>query len=212
MGPFRALLLLNLMLVRAAGAMRTLLDHGGGIVKGLEHWNVLATAKEGEQRRLAALLRRFGEFRRARFLGVIVGRVEKPEALFEQLQHKEEEQPGFLDPLSKLVPIDRTFDFTLENFAERLKDAVLPYAELIGSGSFYLRIERRGHAGEIHSQRQEQRLDQALREYLMARGHTPSVDFKDPDVIIVAETLDDECGVGAITRALRSRFPFVRVP
>jgi tRNA(Ser,Leu) C12 N-acetylase TAN1 len=89
---------------------------------------------------------------------------------------------------------------------------VLPYAEMIGNGSFYLRVERRGHAGEIHSQHVEQELDGAFRERLMARGQTPSVDFKDPDVIVVAETLDDECGVGAIPRSMRTRFPFVRVP
>lgn len=173
---------------------------------------MLATAKDREQRRLASLLRRFGDFRRTRFLGVLVGRVKNPEAFFEQLLRNEEEQPGFLDPLSKLVPIDRVFVFTVESFGERLKEAVLPYAELIGSGSFYLRIERRGHAGEIHSQHQEQNLDQALREHLIGLGRTPSIDFKDPDVIIVAETLDDECGVGAITRSMRCRFPFVRVP
>jgi tRNA(Ser,Leu) C12 N-acetylase TAN1 len=182
------------------------------MVRGLENWNVLATAKDMEQRRLAGLLQRFGKFRRTRFLGVLVGRVKEPEAFFEELRRREEEEPGFLDPLSKLVPIDRTFGFTVETFAERLKEAVLPYAELIGNGSFYLRVERRGHAGEIHSQHVEQELDGTLRERLVARGQTPSVDFNDPDVILVAETLDDECGVGAIPRSMRTRFPFVRVP
>jgi hypothetical protein len=81
------------------------------MVKGLENWNVLATAKDMEQRRLAGLLRRFGNFRRTRFLGVLVGRVKEPEAFFEELRRHEEEEPGFLDPLSKLVPIDRTFGF-----------------------------------------------------------------------------------------------------
>ena len=104
------------------------------------------------------------------------------------------------------------FTFTLENFGERLKEEVLRYAETIGSGSFYVRIERRGHAGEIHSQHLEQELDSALRKSLEERGHTPSVDFKDPDFILAAETLDDECGMGLITRTMRKRFSFVRFP
>jgi tRNA(Ser,Leu) C12 N-acetylase TAN1 len=182
------------------------------VVKGLENWNVLATAKNLQQRQVAKILRQFGDFRWTRFLGVLVGRVDEPEAFFEQLQSREKRSPGFLEPLSKLVPINHTFTFTLGNFGERLKEEVLRYAETIGSGSFYVRIERRGHAGEIHSQHLEQELDSALRKSLEERGHTPSVDFEDPDVILAAETLDDECGVGLITRTLRNRFSFVRVP
>lgn len=178
----------------------------------LEGWNALATAKEWRQRQLLALLKPLGTFHRTRFLGVLVGQVASPEALFEELRRKEVERPGALDPLARLVPIDQTFDFTLATFSERLKEAILPYAERIGSGSFYLRIERRGHAGEINSHEQETRLGEVLYETLAARGRTPRVDFKDPDIIIIAETLDDQCGVGAITRLTRTRFAFVRAP
>lgn len=176
-----------------------------------EAWNVLATAKDRDQRHLARRLKRYGDFRWTSFRGVLIGRVEDHEAFFEQLRRSEEDRPGFLDPLAKLVPIDRVIAFTVETFAERLKEAVLLYAERIGSGSFYVRIERRGHAGEIHSQRLEQELDQALLDQLRACGETPSVDFKDPDLIVAAETVGDVCGVGAITRDQRARFPFVRM-
>ncbi len=162
----------------------------------LEGWNVLATAKEWRQRELRALLKPFGAFHWTRFLGVLVGQVPSPEALFKELQRKEAEHPGALDPLARLVPIERTFDFTIENFPERLKEAILPYTERIGSGSFYLRIERRGHAGEINSHEQEVRLGEVLYETLVARGKSPHVNFKDPDLIIVAEILDNVCGVG----------------
>lgn len=177
-----------------------------------EAWNVLATAKDRDQRHLARRLKRYGDFHWTPFRGVLIGRVEDHEAFFEQLQRSEEERPGFLDPLAKLVPIDRVIAFTVETFAERLKEAVLLYAERIGSGSFYVRIERRGHKEAIHSQQLEQELDQALRDALVARGQSPTVAFKDPDLIVVVETVGDVCGVGAITRDQRARFPFVRVP
>jgi tRNA(Ser,Leu) C12 N-acetylase TAN1 len=86
------------------------------------------------------------------------------------------------------------------------------YADRIDGGSFYVRIERRGHAGEIHSQPLEQELDRTLTEHVREQGATPYIDFKDPDAIVAVELIEDECGVGLITRAMRERFPFVKVP
>ena len=175
-------------------------------------WNVLATARDKQQRHLAKRLRRFGDFRWTQFRGVLVGRVEDHQAFFEQLQRCEENEPGFLYPLAKLVPIDRIFTFAVEDLPSMLKHAVAEYADLIDSGTFYVRVERRGHAGAFHSRELEQALDRAVVESLTVRGEAPVVNFHDPDVILVVETVGDECGVGALTRALRSRFPFIRVP
>lgn len=177
-----------------------------------EPWNVLATAREREQRHLAKLLKRFGDFRWTKFLGVLVGRVADHEAFFAQLARQEEDEPGFLRPLAKLVPIERTFAFTAETLPALLKEAVLGYAGRIGGGSFYVRIERRGLAGAIHSQQLEQELDRALCEVLRAGGEAPSVTFTDPDYIVAVETIGEEGGIGLLPRALRARYPFVRVP
>ena len=43
-------------------------------------------------------------------------------------------------------------------------------------------------------------------------GDVPLIDFKDPDAIVAVELIGDECGVGLITRTMRERFPFVKVP
>jgi tRNA(Ser,Leu) C12 N-acetylase TAN1 len=180
-------------------------------VKGLKDWNILLTSEPGRGQRLSGLLRRFGDFRRTRFLGVFVGRVTQPLQFLEELLRLEKESPGFLDSVSKLVPIDRSFEFSVNDFEERLKDALLPYADQIKSGSFYVRIERRGHKGEIHSQHVEQDLGRRLIEHLGTRGHAPTLKFKDPDLILVAETLDETCGVTALPRDMRERFPFIRV-
>lgn len=175
-------------------------------------WNVVLTAKNHEQRHLARLVKRLGDFWWTPFLGILIGRVEDHEAFCDQLRRSEEDQPGFLHPLARLVPIDGTFTFQIETLPAQLRQAVLAYVDRIDSGSFYVRIERRGHAGEIHSQPLEQELDRTLIEHLEGQGGAPRIDFKDPDAIVAVELIGDECGVGLITRAMRERFPFVKVP
>lgn len=178
----------------------------------LPSWNVMVTAKDHEQRHLARCVKRLGDFWWTPFLGLLVGRVEDHDAFCEQLRRSEEERPGFLRPLARLIPIDRTFTFHVEHLPAQLERALLAYADRIDSGSFYVRIERRGHAGTIHSQPLEQELDRTLMEALKERGAEPHVDFKDPDAIVAVEIIGDECGIGLITRAMRQRFPFVKVP
>ena len=74
-------------------------------------WNVVVTAKDHEQRHLARCVKRLGDFWWTPFLGLLVGRVEDHEAFCEQLLRSEEERPGLLRPLARLIPIDRTFAF-----------------------------------------------------------------------------------------------------
>lgn len=178
----------------------------------LPSWNVVVAAKDHEQRHLARCVKRLGDFWWTPFLGLLVGRVADHDAFCEQLRRSEEERPGFLRPLARLIPIDRTFTFQVEHLPAQLEHAVLAYADRLDSGSFYVRIERRGHAGDIHSQPLEQELDRTLLAHLREQGAAPLIGFKDPDAIVAVELIGDECGVGLITRTMRERFPFVKVP
>lgn len=175
-------------------------------------WNILATAKDHQQRHLARRLTRFGDFHWTAYRGLLVGRVEDQPAFFAQLLRCEEDEPGFLAPVARIVPISRTIGFTPENLLCQLKEIVLGWAGRIDSRTFYVRCERRGQAGVLHSHDLEQALEAVLRRYLQAQGHQPRVDFKDPELIIAVELIDNVCGVGLITKALRAQYPFVRVP
>jgi tRNA(Ser,Leu) C12 N-acetylase TAN1 len=177
----------------------------------LPSWNVVVTAKDHEQRHLARCVKRLGDFWWTPFLGLLVGRVAGHEAFCEPLRRSEEERPGFLRPLARLIPIDRTYTFQVEHLPAQFERAVLAYADRIDSGSVNVRIERRGHAGAIHSQPLEQELDRTLLAHLRGQGVTPFIDFKDPDAIVAVELIGDECGVGLITRTMRECFPFVKV-
>jgi tRNA(Ser,Leu) C12 N-acetylase TAN1 len=174
-------------------------------------WNVLATAKNHQQRHLVRLLKGLGDFWWSPFLGVLLGRVEDHEAFFDQLRRYEEDRPGSLHPLAKLVPLVAVFSFRPDTLADQLRAAVLSYRALINGGSFHVRIERRGHAGEIHAQALEQELDRSLLEALREQDTAPRIDFKDPDVIIAVEFVGDECGVGALTKRMRERYSFLKV-
>ncbi len=186
----------------------------------IDDWNVLVTLRTREKRSqrtlearaMARHLKQFGDFQWTKFLGVLIGRVQDHEAFFRQLALWEEDQPGFLEPLARVVPIEHTFEFTVETFSDQLQKVVFRYVDQIDSGSFYVRLERRGHAGEIHSPTVEQTMDHVLQHTCAEQGWIPKVDFKDPDLIVIAETLENVCGVGAISRAWRSQYPFVRVP
>jgi tRNA(Ser,Leu) C12 N-acetylase TAN1 len=173
---------------------------------------VLATAKNHEQGHLARRLKRFGDFRWSPYLGVLIGRVEDHQAFLEQLRRHEETDPAFLQPLARLVPIDRTFVFTVDALLPLLTTEVLGYADRIGHGSFYVRVEQRGHKGVLHCQKMEQELAAALLAWLTQRGWAPHVDFHDPGFIVAVEIVGDECGVGFMTKAMRERYPFVKVP
>ena len=174
-------------------------------------WNVLATAKDGRQRELARCLTRLGDFRWSHFPGLLLGRVEDQEAFFTQLMRCAEAQPGFLSPVARIIPITRTVRFTTENLLYQLKEEVLGWASRIESRTFHVVCQRRGHAGSIHGQDLQHALDDTLIQYLRASGLQPRLEFSDPDVVIAVELIDDVCGLGLIPKALRVRFPFVRI-
>lgn len=42
-------------------------------------------------------------------------------------------------------------------------------------------------------------------------GKQAKVDFEAPDKIIVVEMVQNECGVGLITKEKKERFPFIKI-
>lgn len=107
--------------------------------------------------------------------------------------------------------MERTFHFDAEHFIERLKEAVAPFAERMGPGRFFVRIERRGMLGRVHSQEAEREVGDYLIGILEGRGVKLATSFSDPDWIVAGETLGAEAGVALLDRELRRRYPFVQV-
>jgi len=174
-------------------------------------WNVLATSLEGRRDALLIALRRLGRFRRGGYRNVIVGQVEDVTGFLIAVREALASEPLLPTALAKVVPVEALVRFDPITAADTFAAAAEPMLDRLGSGSFFVRLERRGMKGRLHTPTLERDLADRVWKALEARGAVPRVEFGDPDAVLVVETVGDEAGVGVITRALRTEFPFVRV-
>lgn len=176
-------------------------------------FNLVVTLESGGRfRHLMEELKSYGEFHKTEFLGVILGRVEDPEAFLETVRQKREKQLIAFQDMGRVIPVDRVFSFHEEQFLDRLKEAVRPCIEALAGKRFYVRLERRGFKGRIISPEVERDVDGFIEEELAAGAlAAASVDFENPQAVVVVETVGDRCGVGLLTREQMDRYDFVRV-
>src|SRR2546425_272838 len=153
-------------------------------------WNVLATSLEGRRDALLMALRRLGKFRRGGYRNVVVGAVESVDEFLARVHEALDADPLLPTALARVVPIEATVRFEAPTAVETLAAAAEPFVDRLAGGAFFVRLERRGFKG---------------------RGHTPRVEFKDPDAVLVVETIGDEAGIAVVTRALRAQHPFVKI-
>lgn len=176
-------------------------------------WSVIATVLHGPGHESALLhgLKRYGEFHATHFPYVCFGRADDLAHLLDVVKQAQAADEQWARYLARLVPIERTFHFDALAFVEQPKVAVAPLAERIGAGRFFVRIERRGMLGRVHTQEAEREVADHLIEMVEARGAKLVTDFNDPDWIVVCETLDAEAGIALLDRTLRDRYPFIQV-
>ena len=179
----------------------------------MRNWNVLVTVlpTRGGTHALLGALSSLGEFHGTSFKDVCVGRVEDQEKFFGALLDAMHSGKRWFRHVGRVVPIAHTFQFTVESLVEQLTEAVTQLAREIRGGTCFVRLERRGLHGEVHTTDLEHAVADHLFSLVQAQGGSLRTSFHDPDYIFVAETLGNECGVGLITRDLRARFPFIRV-
>ena len=169
-------------------------------------WNVVATSQMNQERRLLAEVGDLGSFWPTGFREVIAGLVPDPAAFLELLRERWDARPFIQDVLSTVTPMQPCFPFTLENLLSRLEEHARPLAPEIGEKPFYVRVKRRGHKGELSSQEVEQALDRFLKEEIAALGLGPTIDFKNPEVIVAVEIIHNQAALGLITRELKARY------
>ena len=179
----------------------------------MQSWNVVITAASGprNESRLLQGLRQLGPFRRSRFKDVLIGHPMDVNGFLLALQHARETDEEWVRPLGRVIPVERTFHFTADTLVEQFKQGATPMVNRLASGSrFHVRLERRGMEGKVDTPR----VEREVADHVFARaeelGKQLSVSFDDPDYIIAAETLGEECGVALLDRDLRKRFPFVQ--
>lgn len=174
-------------------------------------WNVVVTAYGGRRHDLVRALRSIVHLRRAGYAEVLVGRTDDVEACLAAIAARREADPIFAaEVLARVVPVARTFALGADVDAQLVGEIASVVDELAGR-SFHVRVERRGHRRVLQSDRLERLLGGTLVEALRARGHTPHVTFKDPDLIVAVELIGDTAGVGLVPRIWRQQYPFVRL-
>lgn len=176
-------------------------------------WNVVVTVKPGpgHERDLLGALAQFGRFRSTAFRDVCVGRVEESTAFLEALGEARAVGKRWAERIARVIPAERILPFAPETLADQLKEAIVPLVERMTDGSFCVRLERRGLAGRVPSADIERAVAEHVYTLAAARNMRLRTDLTDPDFIIAAETLGNECGIALLPRALRERYPFVQI-
>ena len=175
----------------------------------MHDWNVVATARPGRYAQARAWLERLGPVAETGYYNVLVMRVDDPLSLPERVLAARD--PDFDRAIGRLVPVVARFRFQRpEEFEARARQAAEGFADALAGRSFHVRMHRRGFRGRLSSQHEEQFLDHHLLETLAARGAPGRIDFRDPDAILVVESLGQEAGMSLWTREQMARYPFLR--
>ena len=174
-------------------------------------WNVLATALEGRRDALLIALRRLGRFRRGGYRNVVVGLVEDHAAFLRGVRDALTSDPLLPTALARVVPIEATVRFDATNAVDTVAAAAERFVDRLAGGTFFVRLERRGLKGRVHTPTFERDLADRVWRAMESRGHTPRVHFQDADAVLVVEMIGDDAGIGVLPRALRQEFPFVKI-
>lgn len=177
----------------------------------MREWNVLVTSLEGRRPALLAALRPLGAFWRAGYKNVVVGQVEDQQAFLEAVRERLSSDMLLETSLTKVIPVAGVVIFDAHDLVDVVTALIEPYVDRIAGQKFYVRLERRGLKGVVHTPTIERGVGERLLEACAARGRPAGVRFHDPDVIVVLETTGDMVGLALLTRELRAAFPFVRV-
>jgi tRNA(Ser,Leu) C12 N-acetylase TAN1 len=177
----------------------------------MKEWNVLVATHRGQEKKSLRFLSQHGEFKSSGFKDVLLGHVEDVNLFLDKLELMRQENPGRMSSLSQIVPLERTFSFKLSDLLDKLKETVSPYIEKVADKTFYVRVKRRGHKGEISSQECEKEIAEFVLDHLEKAGKQAHVRFDDPDVIIVVEMIANWAGVTSITREMKEKYPLVKV-
>jgi len=151
-----------------------------------------------------------GVFEETGFRGVIKGEVEDLESFLKELETRI--RTSFL-PVSRVVPIQEWFYFSPDKFLDIAKERVAKHLDRVKAGeTFCVRVERRGMKGVFSSKDLEREIGSHVYSMLKERdGVEHKVDLKDPDKMIVIETIGNMAGLSLISKEDRRKYPLIKV-
>ena len=184
-----------------------------GEVRVTRDWNVVVTVHPDGYRRAVRLLSELGGVRvgRSQYGNVLLLRAESPSGFLDSLSERTADDPALLDEvISHVIPVEERFVFhSAEEFEAGALRLLLDRIEVLAGRSFHVRVHRHGFEGRISSQDEEGFLGGAIMDELDRRGETATVDFDDPDLLVVVETISTRGGIAILDRDDRERYPFL---
>ena len=178
----------------------------------MKDWNIIVTTlpQPGSESHVLHALRRFGTFGHAGFKDVCIGRVENQAELLEDVMLARARNEAWATEIARILPVEKVFHFDPASLGDLLKAATQGFPDRMTSGKFHVRLERRGMAGKIFSPDIEKAVADHLYDVAQRQNKVLHTDFADPDFIVLAETLGDQCGVALLPRTLLRKYPFVQ--
>jgi tRNA(Ser,Leu) C12 N-acetylase TAN1 len=170
--------------------------------------HLLLTAYRDKAGELIQELAGLGIFWQTDFADVVRGEVDDLEWFLDNL---EERSPYYL---SRLMPVKSSFRLPSFDTDEIFKEIARQLAEGIHEGeTFCIRINRRGLKGVFSAQETASKVGEFVCGLLEEKyGAKPNVDLEDPDRAIVFETICKWCGVASISKEMRRRHRFIKLP
>lgn len=178
----------------------------------MHDWNVVATARERQFTRARLILSRLGKVDHTNYFNVLVMKADEPRGFLQTLADWLSDHPEDCNVFGYIAPCTRAFQFrSPQEFNDKLFPAAREFVPSLAHKDFHVRMHRRGFKGQLHSQDEEQLLDEFLLGELERAGTPGKITFDDPDAILAVETIDTQAGLALWTREELSQFPFLHL-
>ena len=184
----------------------------GGITVARD-WNVVVTVHPDGYRRALELLSGLDDARvgHSQYGNVLLVHAASPSEFVHSLSRRAADDPSLLeDVISHVIPVEERFVFhSPEEFEAGALRLLFDRIEVLAGRSFHVRVHRHGFEGRLSSREEEEFLGAEIMDELDRRGDSATVDFDDPDILVVVETISTRAGVALLERDERQRHPFL---
>lgn len=176
------------------------------------NWNVMVKAREHSFSPAYLLLDELGKVYQSDFENVLLLEVGSVRNFLEAFNNRLAEKASAIENFSRISPVTWTFAFqSVTEFEAKAKEIVLGWLSELAGKSFYVDMHRLGFKGQISTDNEEDFLDRTILEELEKIGSLGAVDFEDPDVLIVVETLSHQAGLSYWTRQDLQNYPWLKL-
>lgn len=166
------------------------------------------TAHQDKAKELIQELAGLGIFWETDFADVVRGQIDDFQRFIDEL----DERAPFC--LSRLVPVKCSFSLSPHHVVEDFRRDARALAQEIKEGeTFCIKVNRRGLRGLFSSRELATKIGTFVSELVEEKyGARPNADLENPDKALVFETIGEWCGVCSITKVMREKCRYLRLP